>query len=142
MTLKDAVEGGCLCGAIRFAVAKPLGPAAYCLCSDCRKTTGSAFNISVPVPREKFSLLSGSPKSFAKAGDRGVQLTRVFCPDCGSQVYTFSDRYPDRVYVKGGTLDDPSSITPAYQSYTSSAASWAYIPLDLPSYPRGRTSST
>ncbi|MFC7694841.1 GFA family protein [Paeniroseomonas aquatica] len=104
MTLENAVEGGCLCGSVRFAVSKPLALAAYCLCSDCRKTTGSAFNISVPVTRENFRLLSGSPKGFTKASDQGVKLTRLFCPDCGSPVYTFLDRYPDRIYVKGERL--------------------------------------
>lgn len=142
MTLENTVEGGCLCGAIRFAVAKPLAPAAYCLCSDCRKTTESAFNFSVPVSRENFSLLSGLPKPFTKAGDKGVNLTRLFFPDCGSPVYTFSDRYPDLVYIKGGAFDEPNNIIPAYQSYTSSAASWAHIPADLPGFPRDKSSST
>lgn len=141
MSSQNTVEGGCLCGSIRFAISQPLAPAAYCLCSDCRKTTGSAFNISVPVALENFRLLSGSPKSFTKAGDSGIELTRRFCPDCGSPVYTFSERHPGRVYVKAGLIDDSSCVTPAYQSYTSSAVPWAQIPPGLPGYARGRSSS-
>jgi hypothetical protein len=68
MTSQKTVEGGCLCGSIRFAISEPLAPAAYCLCSDCHKTTGSAFNISIPVALEKF----------ASSGESMGGLTRFY----------------------------------------------------------------
>ena len=113
MTSRKDIEGGCLCGAIRFAVVGSLAPAAYCHCSDCRKCTGSAFNVSVPVSVDIFNLLSGKPKGFSKTADSGNELTRHFCPECGSPLYTSSPRHPDRVYVKAGSLDDPNVVAPA-----------------------------
>jgi len=32
----------------------------------------------------------GSPKGFTKKGDSGNELTRHFCPDCGSPLFTLS----------------------------------------------------
>ena len=142
MISQNTVEGGCLCGSIRFAISQPLAPAAYCLCSDCRKMTGSAFSINIPVALENFRLLSGLPKSFTKAGGSGAKLTRRFCPDCGSPVYGFSEQHPSHIYVKAGLIDDPSYVIPTYQSYTSSAAPWAQIPPGLPSYAKSKSSST
>jgi len=139
MNSRNDVEGGCLCGSIRFAISEVLAPAAYCHCLDCRKCTGSAFNISVPVGVESFKLLSGSSRSFTKAGDSGIKLTRHFCPDCGSPLYGFSERHPDRVYVKAGSIDDPSCVTPAYQSWTSSSVPWAQIPSGLRGYTKDRS---
>lgn len=138
MTSRNGVEGGCLCGSVRFAVSEALAPAACCHCSDCRKTTGSAFDISIPVSLGSSTVLSGSPRGFTKAGDSGTKLTRHFRPDCGSPPYTSSGRHPDRVYVKAGSLNDPSRVMPAYQSWTGSRVLWAEIPPGLPGYAKGR----
>jgi hypothetical protein len=139
MTSKKQISGSCLCGSVRFAIAGELAPAAYCHCSDCRKCTGSAFNVSVPVETGDFELLSGRTKGFSKIADSGKELTRNFCPECGSPIFTSSPRHPDRVYVKAGTFDDPSLIAPAYQSWLSSSVAWSQIPSGLPAYERGRS---
>lgn len=139
MISKTEITGSCLCGSIRFAVAGKLALAAVCHCSDCRKCTGSAFNVSVPVAAEDFKLLSGMTKGFSKIADSGNKLTRNFCPECGSPIFTSSPRHPDRVYVKAGTFDDPTVIAPAYQSWLKSSVAWSQIPPGLTSYDRGRS---
>lgn len=111
------ITGGCLCGDVRFAYNGTLGAAAYCHCSDCRKCTGSAFNVSVGVERKYFEIINGYPKGFTKKGDSGNELTRHFCSNCGSPLYTSSPRHPDLFYVKAGAFDDPTLVQPAYQSW-------------------------
>lgn len=40
--MTDAIEGGCLCGAVRFQIsAEPIIGGA-CYCRDCQKTSGGA----------------------------------------------------------------------------------------------------
>ncbi|HEY9010391.1 MAG TPA: GFA family protein, partial [Devosia sp.] len=78
------VTGGCLCGAVRYEVSGEIGPAGYCHCEDCRRVSGSAFGVSVRVPRTAFRIVSGTPKSFTKTGDSGRLVARHFCGDCGS----------------------------------------------------------
>jgi hypothetical protein len=134
----SAIAGGCLCANVRFTCGETLGMAAYCHCSDCRKCTGSAFNMSVGVEQGQFVITAGSPKGFTKKGESGNELTRHFCPDCGSPLFTSSPRHPGRVYVKGGAFDDPALIKPAYQSWTRSSVPWATIKAGLPSYETGR----
>jgi hypothetical protein len=80
MGLQKDITGGCFCGSIRFAIVGSLASAAYCHCTDCRKCTGSAFNVSVPVDCENFKLLSGKPKGFTKTAASGNKLTRKFLP--------------------------------------------------------------
>jgi hypothetical protein len=138
MMLNPEVSGGCLCGSVRFRVCGPIAPAAYCHCSDCRKCTGSAFNISVAVAMANFKLVSGHPKGFTKAADSGNELTRHFCGECGSPILTSSPRHPDRVYVKAGAFDDPSVVAPLYQSWVSSSVPWSTIAPGLQSYAKGR----
>ncbi|MGE0278639.1 MAG: GFA family protein [Nitrospiraceae bacterium] len=133
----SAITGGCLCGKVRFAYAGILGTAAYCHCSDCRRCTGSAFNVSVAMEITRFTIV-GALKGFTKKGESGTELTRHFCPDCGSPLYTSSPRHPELIYVKGGALDDPTLLQPAHQSWTRSAVPWAAIKPGLRSFDTGR----
>lgn len=127
--------GGCLCGGVRFAYRGTVGPAAYCHCADCRKCTGSAFNVSVGLARDRFTITRGTPRAFTKTADSGNELTRHFCADCGSPIYTSSPARPDKVFVKAGAFDDPTLIKPDKQSWVSSAVTWAQIDPDLPVAP-------
>ena len=136
--MTSAITGGCLCGEVRFEYSGQLGAAGLCHCADCRRCTGSAFNISVPMEVRGFRVIKGSAKGFTKTADSGHLLTRHFCPACGSPLYTSSPRHPDLVYAKAGALDEPAGITLAHQSWTRSAVPWRVIPPDLPSYETAR----
>lgn len=133
------MTGGCLCGAVRFTYDGPIGGAAYCHCEDCRKCTGSAFNVSLAFEGVHFKVIAGTPKGYTKQADSGHELTRYFCPTCGSPIYTSSPKHPDRVYVKAGSLDDPTFVKPAYQSWTRSSVPWAEIDPKLPSHEKARS---
>lgn len=37
------IEGGCLCGSIRYRAERIAGPLVHCHCHMCRKAHGSAF---------------------------------------------------------------------------------------------------
>ena len=132
--------GRCLCGAVRFECEKP-GPAGYCHCEDCRRCTGSAFNVSVRCGASNFRVLTGELGSFTKRGDSGCELTRHFCQSCGSPLFTSSPRDPSVVYVKAGGLDDPDAVRPALQAWTRSKVTWADIHPKIDSFEKGRGST-
>ncbi|HAX76040.1 MAG TPA: aldehyde-activating protein [Cyanobacteria bacterium UBA11372] len=136
--MSNVMQGGCLCGAVRYEYLGELGSANYCHCRDCRKTTGGAFNIGVWVDATGLRILTGQVRSFTKIGESGKRITREFCPECGSPLLTKSPSKPQFVKIKAGSLDAPSQIKPAYQSWMTSAVSWAYISADLPGYLKNR----
>jgi hypothetical protein len=76
-------------------------------------------------------------KGFTKHGESGNELTRHFCPECGSPIFTSSPKHPDTVYVKAGTLDDPTVVRPTHQSWVASAVSWSQIDSAIASFPKG-----
>jgi len=82
--------------------------------------------------------IRGRPKSFKNRGESGVELTRSFCPDCGSALFTTTAKHPESVYVQAGSLDDPAVVKPAHQSWTRSAVPWAAIDAALPAFEKGR----
>jgi hypothetical protein len=135
--MASTITGRCLCGRVTYEFSGSIGPATYCHCEDCRRCTGSAFNIGVRLAVAGFRITSGEPKSFTKRGDSGRELTRHFCPDCGSPLFTSAPLHPDHIYVKAGTLDDPGIVEPGHQSWVVSAVPWSQIGPYLPSFPRG-----
>ncbi len=109
----------------------------YCHCADCRKITGSAFNVGIRFEKINFTLLSGEIKRFTKNGESGRFITRAFCPDCGSPIFTESEAHPELLYIKAGSLDQPAIVRPAYEIYNESKVAWSQIPTGIKSYPRG-----
>jgi hypothetical protein len=139
--MNQTVTGGCLCGAVRYEVAGEIGSAGYCHCEDCRRVSGSAFGVSVRVASADFRIVAGSPKGFTKPGDSGRLVTRFFCPDCGSPLYTQPPLHPDVVFIKAGSLDDPTVVHPNRQAWTRSRVSWSDIDPAIASYETSRTTS-
>jgi hypothetical protein len=133
------ITGRCLCGSVRFEYDGEVGPAGICHCADCRHVTGSAFNVGVRLEAKDFHVVKGVPRGFTKRADSGNDLTRYFCPDCGSPLYGSSPAHPDFIYARAGSLDDPGVVHLSHQSWTSSAVDWAIIPPDLPAFEKGRT---
>jgi hypothetical protein len=136
----QTITGGCLCGAVRYEFSGEVGPAGYCHCEDCRRTSGSAFGVSVKVAANGFRFTRGTAKSFTKRGDSGRSVTRRFCGDCGSPLCTMPPLHPDVVFIKAGSLDDPSVVVANRQAWTRSRVPWSEIPSGLLAYETNRTS--
>jgi hypothetical protein len=119
------LEGGCLCGKVRYSAdAEPIF-AGVCHCATCQKGTGTAFNAVVAVPKPLVSL-SGTVSTYEGRGDTGNATYRRFCPECGSPVAVEAAIMAD-VVIPIGTLDDPSAVKPAMQIYCDSAQPWALL---------------
>lgn len=116
-------EGGCLCGAVRYSFAGEPAASLVCHCSHCQKQSGSAFSFILGVPEGAFTL-SGEPKSFHDSGESGKAVERIFCRECGSPLISKVEVAPGMVWVKAGTLDDPSGFAPAAHLWTRSKQEW------------------
>ncbi|WP_335092714.1 GFA family protein [Nostoc sp.] len=139
-TMTELITGGCLCSYVRYEYKGELGAANYCHCRDCRKTTGSAFNIGVRLQSAALHIVTGQVKSYTKNGDSGNSITREFCPECGSPLFTRAPAKPQFVWLKAGSLDNPQLVKPMHQIWTDSAVPWAYIDPKLPGFSRNRHS--
>ena len=125
------IEGGCLCGAVRYRITKPPRRAGYCHCRMCQKASGAPVVAFVSLPDGGFAITKGDPAEYrsSKNGLRG------FCPRCGSQL-TFVDPEASRgVAVNTVTLDDPNAAPPDHHLWTSSQLSWLNLADDHTRYP-------
>jgi hypothetical protein len=125
--MSDAIEGGCQCGALRYRISgKPVALIA-CHCTECQRQSGSAFGMSLIVPRDSFEI-TGEPKVFTRTSDSGNRVDCAFCERCGTRIFHRPQRLPDTLNVKPGTLDDTSWLEPRAHVWTKSKQPWVPIP--------------
>jgi hypothetical protein len=136
-TPAQPLQGGCLCGAVRFEITAEFVSAGYCHCTHCQRRTGTASSANGRVPQVAFQILKGAEQLRSYQPEGGVP--KLFCASCGSALFS-GDPFSDaEVAVRLGTLDRDPGIRPQYRQFVDSAASWEPIGDDgLERYPRSR----
>ena len=126
-------EGGCACGAVRYRLTSDPLFVHCCHCLNCQRQTGSAFVINLLIEADRVELLAGAPQPVDVPRDDGG-MQRIFrCPTC--QVAVFSQYgHPGVRFVRGGTLDEPSSVVPDVHIFTRSKLPWITLPDAAPAF--------
>ena len=116
---EHTLEGGCLCGAVRYRIEPTELDSAYCHCRTCQLASGSPVVASFSVPAARFSYTRGTPRSYRSS----AEARREFCGTCGTQLLFRPDhrRYAD---INTATLDDPAAVPPSYHIWHRSRISW------------------
>jgi hypothetical protein len=128
MALKLPLQGGCICGALRYQVkASPLA-VFICHCKNCKQRTGSAFALSMITRRQDFEKMSGETLWRDTPGGSGAMHRQHVCPQCLVRTHTEMLAHPDFMNVRPGTLDHPEEVTPIAQAWVSLAQPWAVAP--------------
>ena len=126
-------EGGCACGAVRYRLTSDPLFTHCCHCLNCQRQTGSAFVINLLIEADRVELLAGDPQPVDVPRDDG-STQRIFrCPTCQVAVFSQYGR-PEVRFVRGGTLDQPSSVVPDVHIYTRSKLSWITLPDSAPAF--------
>jgi hypothetical protein len=119
--------GGCLCGAITYRCdAEPL-LTAICHCRNCQKQTGTAFSLVVAVPKGALGIEGGTLKTFKDMGDSGKPVLRKFCGNCGTPIASQLDAMPELAFIKAGSLEDTSWLSPSMEIWCDSSQPWVKI---------------
>jgi hypothetical protein len=102
-------EGGCLCGAIRYAVNAPPFRVTFCHCRFCQRATGSAYLVEPIFEKRAFEVIAGKPKTYSHRSEgSGKNVYIHFCETCGTKLFLTFERFADVVGLYGGTFDDPN----------------------------------
>lgn len=123
------MEGGCLCGAVRYRVEGDPLAIVTCHCRNCQRQSGSALSIVVAIARGALSL-DGDLRTFEDRGTSGQPVYRRFCPECGSPVLTDTPAAQAQglIFIKGGTMDDAQALVPSTHYWTERAHGWISFP--------------
>ena len=127
------IEGGCLCGAVRYqSTAEPI-MTRTCWCRVCQYLASGNSTINVVFPKSAVTF-TGTMKDYASVADSGNRMHRGFCPECGTQITSESEARAHLVIVRAGTLDDPQIARSSAVIWTKSAPNWAHIDPNVPHY--------
>lgn len=132
-------SGGCLCGAVRYEVTAEPVAFMLCHCRDCQYMSGGEPAAVVVVPKQAFALTKGTVKRYAVKGESGHTVTRQFCGECGTPLFSELEGMPHLWAIKAGSLDDPSWLKPTAFLWSKSAQPWAHKDAAVPSFEKGPT---
>jgi hypothetical protein len=119
--------GGCLCGAVRYAVRGPLRGVVLCHCAMCRRTHGHVAAYTA-AQRSVFSLLESRGLRWYASSPIA---RRGFCGECGASL--FWERVGrDTISIAAGALDGPTGLTIIEQIHTRSAGDYYAIDPSIP----------
>jgi hypothetical protein len=128
------IEGGCLCGAVRYRASGETSNSAYCHCSSCRRAAGSPVVAWVTFRPESFAFTRGAPARHRSS----PPVERTFCGACGTPLTYRHSTLPAEIDVTIASLDDPSAVAPADHIWTSERIPWLELGDDLPRHERSR----
>lgn len=131
--MNGGFEGGCLCGAVRYRSEHEPQTVGHCYCTDCRKSSGTGHCTHVVVPEDGFSY-TGEVRFYDRPADSGNMVSRGFCPNCGSAVFSRNSGMHGMAFPRASSLDDPNSITPQMIVYASRAPNWDHLDASLPAF--------
>ena len=131
-------NGGCLCGAVRYALVARPTLAGYCHCSICRRASGAPVQMFATVPRAAFRFVRGTPRCY-----RSTPFgRRWFCGECGSPLCMQVDHEPDTTDVAVATMDEAGAVAPRFHIWHEARLPWFETADALPRHARARPASS
>jgi hypothetical protein len=123
MTDPPFAKGSCRCGAIRLTINAKPRMMVQCHCLDCQKATGTGHTSNAYFA-DKDVAIEGESAAHTVMADSGSEMTRYFCPECGSRMYGHNSEKPGLISIEVGCLDDQSWFVPQAILFSSRRHDW------------------
>ena len=133
MSKSTFATGQCLCGKVQYSISsEPLGMA-QCHCEHCQRSTGTG-HMSLAFFNKDDVKIEGKTSSYTTTADDGAQLTRHFCPECGSRLFATNSVKTTMMSIAVGCVDDNSWFKPGAIVYNKRKPAWDCMDPDLPAF--------
>lgn len=129
---EQKMEGGCLCGAIRYEITGAPVMTAICHCSLCRRASTVSSMAWAMFRKHQVSFLGVRPATYASSTDG----RRSFCPACGTQIGLTASHIPGLIDITIGSLDHPEMIRPTLHYWGTRRVPWIQYAYSVPSVAR------
>ena len=102
------LEGGCICGSVRFNCIGAPERVTVCHCLWCQRRTGSAYGVEVVYLKPNVTVAGASQQSHRhKSDESGRWLDMHFCEKCGTNLGLTLEIREDIRSLPAGIFDDP-----------------------------------
>lgn len=116
-------SGRCACGAFSYEVKGPPVVVAQCHCDECRRISGTGHTIGAMFSLESL-ILNGKIGKFKYISNNGSEVTKGFCPSCGSPIFGMNTQSPNHVTLSLGTMDDAADLAVQVVIYARDKKHW------------------
>jgi hypothetical protein len=135
------LEGGCLCGKVRFTANEAPLRTFACHCTFCQRVTGSSFYAESIFPLVAVQFNSGELRHYEHLSDgSGKKVFVHFCPSCGTTVGLTFERWPEMRAISRGCYDDPNAVEVTSNIWTRSAQTGVALPAGVECFAEARAS--
>lgn len=131
--MAQPVEGGCLCGAVRYRLDSEPLISGTCHCRSCRRASAAPIVGWLHVDERALVFTAGRPTSYRSS----EQVTRTFCGRCGTPLTYRRDDYGPAIDVTTCSLDVPDAFPPVAHTWTRDRIGWLKLADDLPCLEEG-----
>ena len=122
------MEGGCLCGAIRYEITGSPVMTAICHCNICRRASATS-SMSWAMFRKNQVTFHGTPPTTYVSSTVG---RRGFCPSCGTQISLTASYLPGLIDITTGSLDHPELVRPTLHYWGTRRIPWVQYAYSAP----------
>jgi hypothetical protein len=133
--MTQTLEGGCLCGAIRYRLSGTIEDSAYCHCRTCQRQSGAPVVAWFAIAPGALAYTKGKPKGYRAS----TRATREFCGDCETYLLFREDDATASLGVNTATLDDPAQVPPTFHIWYESHVPWFDTADTFPRHAKGKT---
>jgi len=130
--MTSVVEGGCLCGSVRYQATGDALARTLCHCRSCRLASGAPSLAWAVFPRDAFRFVSGTPREFASSPG----VTRSFCGTCGTSLAWQHAARPESIDITTATLDAPDALAPTKEIWVEHKIEWEALNPSIAHYAR------
>jgi hypothetical protein len=130
------IEGGCLCGAVRYRISGSPFSSANCHCESCRRASGAPAVAWISIQRSELEILSGTPTIFHSS----PHVTRQFCGICGTALTYETTDSSSTIDITSASLDDPNAFPPTAEVWLEDKLTWAASNARLDQFARSSSS--
>ena len=125
--------GSCLCGKVSYSIHAEPVRMGQCHCDHCRKSSGTGHMSNAFFPKNAVKI-SGDTHSYTTVADNGAEVTRHFCPNCGSRLFGTNNAFTEIMAITAGCLDDSSWFKPQAIVYHKHKPVWDCMDETVPTF--------
>ena len=131
--MASTIEGGCLCGGVRYRLHVRPKQGSDCHCEDCRRASAAPYVTWCSVPSKAIEVLSGELRRVSYA-DR----LRSFASCCGTPLFIQDEVSSEWIDVTVASLDDPKTFHPEVAIWTEDKLPWVKLDPSRRAFRRSR----
>lgn len=123
-------EGGCFCGAVRYATTGDPLTLCVCHCESCRWAVGAPMVPWGTLATSKFQVTRGEVTEYASSPG----VIRGHCADCGTSLTYSHESRAGEIDVTLASFDDAATLAPTIHIWVQDRLPWIQLADGLPQY--------